>query len=242
MRLPARARVLAEPHARVLKKLHKYRNEAYHRDHLRRRHAGECHEDLRLPRLLADAGLSHATILKILLPVNGPARRAAEVPRRPASAGQELVGTALARTPGPDRLTAAGRGRASPGHPAWRCSHGTLRPAGRSQGGSRESAAFFRPPGRDEGWDCRRPSASRNSTSETSRIPSPDDARLPGVPVRPEHIRQWRAAGEALASQADDLAAFAAFADLEDAFEPLEAIVMQLLTEVEIQRDLASGR
>ena len=40
----------------------------------------------------------------------------------------------------------------------------------------------------------------------------------------------------------DDLAAFAAFADLEDAFEPVEALVMQLLTEVEIQRDLASGR
>jgi hypothetical protein len=60
--------------------------------------------------------------------------------------------------------------------------------------------------------------------------------------VRPEHIRQWRAAGEALAAQVDDLAVFAAFADLEDAFEPVEVLVMQLLTEVEVQRDLASGR
>jgi len=38
------------------------------------------------------------------------------------------------------------------------------------------------------------------------------------------------------------LAVFAAFADLEDAFEPVEALVMELLTEVEVQRDLASGR
>ena len=62
------------------------------------------------------------------------------------------------------------------------------------------------------------------------------------VQVGPGHIRQWRAEGEALAAQADDLAAFAAFADLEDAFEPVEALVMNLLTEVEVRRDLVSGR
>jgi hypothetical protein len=42
--------------------------------------------------------------------------------------------------------------------------------------------------------------------------------------------------------QADDLAAFASFADLEDAFEPVEALVMDLLTEVGVHRDLVSGR
>jgi hypothetical protein len=103
-----------------------------------------------------------------------------------------------------------------------------------------DAASFFCRPGRDEGWDWE--AALGLAQLDLPDLPSSDQARSADVQVRPGHIRQWRAAGEALAAQADDLAAFAAFADLEDAFEPTEALLMQLLTDVEVQRDLASGR
>jgi hypothetical protein len=100
-----------------------------------------------------------------------------------------------------------------------------------------EAATFFSWPGEDEDWDWEAAlGLAQLDLPNLPRIPSSDQARSAAVPVRPEHIRQWRAAGEALAAHADDLAAFAAFADLEDAFEQVEALVMQLLTEVEIQR------
>ena len=103
-----------------------------------------------------------------------------------------------------------------------------------------DAASFFRRPGRDEGWDWE--AVLGLAQLDLPDVPSSDQARSADVQVRPGHIRQWRAAGEALGAQADDLAAFAAFADLEDAIEPAEALVMQLVTEVEVQRDLASGR
>jgi len=78
------------------------------------------------------------------------------------------------------------------------------------------------------------------------RAMSSDEVKSATVRVLPDQLRQWRADGEALASQADDLAAFAAFADLEDAFEPLEALVIQLAADVEahlqFQYDIARGK
>ncbi|HVQ94690.1 MAG TPA: hypothetical protein VMU51_26875 [Mycobacteriales bacterium] len=66
-----------------------------------------------------------------------------------------------------------------------------------------------------------------------------------GHPVNPAKIAEWRLAGEALAGVADDLTAFTAFADIEDAFEPIEARAIKLATDVdgEVQRqvDVARG-
>ncbi len=75
---------------------------------------------------------------------------------------------------------------------------------------------------------------------------SADEVKAATVAVRPAQIARWRAEGEALAVQADDLTAFATFADLEDAFEPVEALVLQLAVDVdhEVQRqiDIARGK
>ena len=48
-------------------------------------------------------------------------------------------------------------------------------------------------------------------------------------------FRAWRKAATALESETDDLAAFAAFADLEDEFEPIEKQVMELARNVDIE-------
>jgi hypothetical protein len=45
------------------------------------------------------------------------------------------------------------------------------------------------------------------------------------VPVGLEHIENWRRSAENLQTEGNDLHAFAAFADLEDAFEPVEKLV-----------------
>ena len=110
-----------------------------------------------------------------------------------------------------------------------------------------ESAPFFCRPGRDEGWDWEAVLGLAQLDPRTlPRVLSSDEAPSAAVPVRPAHISHWRVAGEALASQTYDLAAFAEFADLEGAFEPLEAIVMQLATdvdrEVQLQYDIARGK
>lgn len=78
-------------------------------------------------------------------------------------------------------------------------------------------------------------------------MPLPEGAarHCEAVPIQLLH-NQWWAEGEALASHADDLAAFAAFADLEDAFEPLEELVDRLATDVDrelqLQYDIARGK
>ena len=55
------------------------------------------------------------------------------------------------------------------------------------------------------------------------------------MPVSLAQLARWRAEAEALAIEADDLTAFAAFADLEDAFEPVEALMQQLTGDIEWQ-------
>lgn len=65
--------------------------------------------------------------------------------------------------------------------------------------------------------------------------------------MRPERRRQRLSPATGFPpSQADDLAAFAAFADLEDSFEPLEALVAEFATDVDrelqLQYDTARGK
>ena len=63
-------------------------------------------------------------------------------------------------------------------------------------------------------------------------------------PVNRAQLNFWRAAGEQLTKQDDDLEAFTMFADLEDAFEPIKALVIKLATDVdgEIQRQIDVAR
>ena len=70
---------------------------------------------------------------------------------------------------------------------------------------------------------------------------TPDDYRNKWArPVNKAKLRAWRKAATALESETDDLAAFAAFADLEDEFEPIEKQVMELAQRR--HRDQQPGR
>ena len=110
-----------------------------------------------------------------------------------------------------------------------------------------EPASFLCRPGQDEGWDLEAIlGLVQLNPKDWDRVRSSADAQALNVPVRAEQIEQWRAAAEALAEVTDDLTAFAAFADLEDAFEPIEARVIKLAMdvdyEIQMQIDIARGK
>jgi hypothetical protein len=73
-----------------------------------------------------------------------------------------------------------------------------------------------------------------------------DDYRAWAKPINTAQMRRWHKASVALAKKTDDLTAFAAFADLEDAFEPIEHQVMDLARQVDAsiqyQIDTARGK
>lgn len=240
--------VLAEPHTRVLKKLHKYRNEAYHRDRLRL-------------GTLASATKIYVYLVCTLMrdfPMHGTNGFINLTPRPPARLLRYLeegdswlhlvIGT------GPQGLQARIASRLL-------TEAGIVLPSGMGdvlsqhfcdrldavKEAAKGAAPFFLSPGRDEGWDWEAVlSLAQLDPPNLPRVMSSDEVKAATVSVRPAQISQWRTEGEALASQTDDLAAFATFADLEDAIEPLEGLVIQLATDVDhyeqLQQDLARGK
>jgi hypothetical protein len=240
--------VLAGPHARVLTKLHKYRNEAYYRDQLR---LGTLASATRIYVYLVCSLMQH-------LPLHGTDGLIHLPPTPPAGLlkyledGESVLGL-LDDGEGTGfqaRIAArllAEAGIASPSGLGRVLSQHFCDRLDAVKEAAEESAYFFRRPGRDEGWDWEAVlSLAQLKPQNLPRPMSSDEVKSATVDVRPTQISQWQALGEALASQADDLAAFAAFADLEDAFEPLEALVIQLATDVEreVERryDLAHGK
>jgi hypothetical protein len=243
---------LAEPHARVLKKLHKYRNEAYHRDQLR---LGTLQSAIKIYVYLACSLMQdfpmHGTGGFIHLPPRPPAGLLKYLEdgeswlplmldKGQADKGQGLQARIASRLLAEAGISLpSGMGEVLSQHICGRLD--AVKQA------AKEAASFFYWPGRDEGWDWEAViSLAQLDPRNLPRVMSSDEVKSAAIPVRPAQIGLWRTQGEALASQADDLAAFTAFADLEDAFEPVEALVIQLATDVDrelqLQYDIARGK
>ena len=138
---------LTEPLARVLKKLHKYRNKAYHRDQIR---LGTLASATRIYAYLVCALMQNFPPPDLRLADTAPACMASEVPsatmrmRAPGPAGQA---GARGFTPGSPR--GCWRRRALPGHlELGRCSLGTSATGWTRSGKSAEDAASLLPPAR----------------------------------------------------------------------------------------------
>jgi len=89
----------------------------------------------------------------------------------------------------------------------------------------------------DRGWDA-------DAILGFIQAPEPDDPydhlrrtvqdfRKWAKPVSAAELRSWRRDGKDLAGQVDDLQAFTTFAEIEDAFEPIERKVLDLALDVE---------
>ncbi len=231
---------LAEPHARALKKLHIYRNETYHRDGLR-------------PGTLANAVKIYIYLVCTMMktfPVHsmtwGPALASTAKYLEPdasnmgfdtelqARIGQQLM--VVTRVDKPMDL-----GNALAEHVTYRLDA--------IEAAVDECASFFEAMN-PMGWDD-------DAILGLVQAPEPDDKhehlgrtvgqfRAWAKPVNMAQINAWRVLGEGLTEEADDLAAFTAFADIEDAFEPIEKLITKLALEVdrEIQHqvDVARGK
>lgn len=241
--------MLTQPHARVLKKLHKYRNEAYHRDQLR---LGTLASAVKIYIYLVCALMRD-------LPMHGTGGFIHLSPRPPAGLVKYIEedenwvslmldtdeNTGLQARIASRLLTNAGiappfgLGEVLSQHFCGRLD--AVKEA------AREAASFFYWPGRDAGWDWEAVLClAQLDPWNLPHVMSSDEVKSATVAFPPGQIHRWRAEGEALASQADDLAAFAAFADLEDAFEPLEELLDRLAIdigrELQLQYDLARGK
>lgn len=79
-----------------------------------------------------------------------------------------------------------------------------------------------------------------------SNVSSLDQVRQVRLPISPAHFKGWQHEATKLAYESDPLSAFSKFADIEDALEPIEAKIedaaMAVDGEVQLQIDIARGK
>ncbi len=230
---------LSDAQVRVLRRLHEYRNEAYHQDHLRPSTLASavriytylvcvmirefspgfwsyCHDDPRPGlRKYLDEGECGIELIRL-------------GPKLPARISAEL----LARS----RLTEAMElGRVLADHVSDRVD-GIERSA-------RSLANDLGLLGVKGDWDLEATLAlAQASAEDLGRIRSPEDARAVRGAVCVATLKEWRAAGRALAAHAEDVAAFAAFAGIEESLESIEAVLDENIMAIEHELEMRSGK
>jgi len=232
--------LLPGPHARVLKKLHKYRNETYHRDRVRR---ATMESATRIYVYIVCTMMKNFTGHFMGYPPEPPTGLVKYLPA--GVGGLDLLRGkwwGLQRQIASDLLTESGITRTSQ-LGALLGRHVNARIDG-IESLARHAAFYFCSPGEDHGWDLEAVLglAQLVPRPDLGHLPSSDEARAALGPVSSAQLTRWRDEAEALASQPDDLTAFAAFADLEDAFEPVEALMRELTGDIELRVELARAR
>ncbi|UJW32447.1 hypothetical protein L3Q67_01270 [Saccharothrix sp. AJ9571] len=226
--LLTREGIINATHARVLKKLHEYRNETYHRDELR-------------PATLASATrifIHLVCTMMTVMPVHGMGYssdppdglkkylQSKTLPSNDPMDMQARIGHQLLAELGIGEQGQIGQDLAD--HVIYRL--------GEIEEAAKECVSYFNDIN-NRGWDFQ-------SILGLLQAPEPDDPhdhlrrtvenyRQWARPVNIATFRAWQKGANTLARETDDLAAFAAFADLEDEFEPIEQLVIKLALDVD---------
>jgi hypothetical protein len=234
--------ILVGAQARVLKKLHKYRNDTYHRDELR---PATLSSALKIYTYLVCTMLRDFSPFVISYGVAIPPTLQRYVRDDEQQAGFWTVGPELHQRIGAHLLNESGVGEPS--------QVGVIlaqHVEDRLQAMQKDAAmcgGVLNGTRHGSGWDldsimC----LVQIDPQRLRKVRTANDARAEHPTVRARHVEQWREQGKALADLSDDLAAFAAFADVEDAFEPIEALVNQFASdvdrEIQLQIDIARGK
>jgi hypothetical protein len=215
--------LLAQPQVRVLKKLHDYRNETYHRDEVR---SGTLASAAKIYMYLVCTMMRDIPERagQIIWPLHTtrdvtPILRKYIDTSEPGPLDRDLraaIATQLMEASGIGEAQKVGLALAQ--HVQQRLDE------------IEQSAAWtvdwFKSTAGDDTWDLEASlRMAQASWGQMEAVDSAEDARTLEVLVGLKQIEEWRRTAERLKSETSDLHAFAAFADLEDAFEPFEKLV-----------------
>ena len=221
--------LLPEPQARALKKLHKYRNDTYHRDELR-------------PATLANATAIYTYLICSMmsaLPVHSFGYMNAGAPdviAKYLKAGETAFGAGpdLQGRIGQELLAASGvsapmaLGKSLSEHVLYRLEE--------IEGAIEECVSYIGETHRNEQWDLDTVLGLLQAPVPTDRreyiTRTTEQLRRWAAPVNAAKLAEWREVAADLATETHDLTAFTRFADLEDAFEPIEEKAMDFARQV----------
>ncbi len=207
--------LLADPQVRVLKKLHEYRNETYHRDKLRR-------------GVLASAAKIYLYLLCTMMrdfPVNSMSYPNAGPPAGIAKyiGDSERVGFDMQAKIGAHLLEASGLAtQRELGLTLGRHIHARLDELADDV---EFIASWYRDINKDESWDLEAVLglASLRSPTDYRYVRLTADSARTVQGYKPELLDGLRELADGLSGVQDQLSAFSVFANIEDIFEPLEA-------------------
>ncbi len=233
--------LLPEPHSRALKKLHKYRNDTYHRDELR-------------PATLSNATAIYTYLVCTMMSELPPHQMGymqhdpPEVIAKYLKPGENGFGVSFELQGRIGQALLASSGVAVPMALGQSLSEHVLYRLEEIEGAIEECVSYIGETHRNEKWDL-------NTVLGMLQAPVPDDkfeylTRTPeqlrgwAKPVNAAKLAEWRQLAEDLATESDDLTAFTSFADLEDEFEPIEQKAMEFALQVDlhIQDEIDAAR
>jgi hypothetical protein len=233
--------LLAEPHVRVLKRLHDYRNETYHRDEVR---SGTLASAAKIYIYLVCTMMRDFPDHSMFIPLYSASDITPILAKYIDTNTDGILDRDLQRTITEQLMeeSAVGEpkqlGRALAQHVKDRL--------GDLEKSAADTIDWFQAVTRDETWDIEASLRMAQATDQMDAVHTADHARALNVPIGLKQVEDWRRRSEKLQSETNDLDAFAMFADLEEAFEPVEALVsaqaMTIDREIQLQMDIARGK
>lgn len=225
---------LPEAQSRVLKKLHAYRNEAYHRDQVR---PGSLRSAVRIYSYLVCVMLRDLQTWGLMITLSYPEGLKPYVgDRQPGFTTHAEAAVALLEMSGVQTQEDLGRELAN--HLEDRLQA--------MLDGLQEVVDYISSGPSSEEWDAETALALVQIEDRRGPFLTPQEARRVRVPMSMRMLRDLQARVRHLADERDQVTAFAAFADIEDAFEPVEVKLQRDLydidREIQLQIDIARGK
>lgn len=227
---------LPDAEVRVLRKVHAYRNEAYHRDKVRR---GSLRSAVDICSYLVCTMMRDLDIAGLAISTNTPSGLVPYLGEQPWAHGfdapKRVAGILLA-TSGMEEQDQLGIALSS---------HLDDRLQALLDGAEEIAGNLTAPAG--EGWETETALVLvQVEDARRAAMMTPSVARHTRVPFTIEDLWHLRSRAQALTDQPEPVVAFAEFADIEDAFEPVEAKVEEVLIaidrEIQMQIDIARGK
>ncbi len=220
----------------MLRKLHAYRNEAYHRDKVR---SGSLRSAVNFYSYLVCTMMRDLNVTGGAVTLSSPAGLKPYLGEHGWSAGfaaPRLIAGALLASSGMDRQEQLGMALGN---------HLDDRLQAMLEG-LEDIVEFVSNRRSHEEWDSGTALVLVQMDDQTGALMTPDQARRQSVPLTLDDLGALRIRAQRLTHETDPVRAFAEFAGIEDVFEPVEVKVEEALIaidrEIQLQIDIARGK